>query len=175
MGAVIKGQAWISTTINDDGTEKSSLVQDQVMDVPGVDCFSNVVCLIDDIWEDLTSAAGLYKSNGDGYFYWEYQQNAMDDPEVEITIKYECPQPKEGLFEPPFDPDAVEGEYSKYWVAKMKKATENYEYKMAVQKKEIVFPKHEYLEWSTGQIKTVDETKVVNNDLADIENLLNLY
>jgi hypothetical protein len=57
---IIKGQAWISG---------NSLVQDQIMIIPGVDSVSNVVCLIEDIWEDLSSSSGQYKTNGKGYFY----------------------------------------------------------------------------------------------------------
>ena len=175
----IKGQAWINNVVTHDehGNEiiKSSLVQDQILVVPGVDSFSNTVCLVDDIWEDLTSASGQYKTNGKGYFYWEYQQTLMDDPDLEVTIKYECPRPKEGLFEEPYDPESVEGDYAKYWVEKFKIATENYEYKIAIQKKEVIFPRHEYLDWETGKFKEVDEIRVKNNDLGDIENLLNLY
>ena len=162
---MIKGQAWISG---------KSLVQDQVMVVPGVDSFSNTICLIEDIWEDLTSASGQYKTNGHGYFYWEYKQTSMENPDVEVTIFFECPKPKEGLFKPPYDPDEVEGDYAKYWVARYKTADENYNYNYAIQKKEIVFPETEYYSWKTGEFETIEETKVENNDLGPIDNLLNV-
>lgn len=175
----INGQAWILNTVLNKGTEeetvKSSLVQDQILVVAGVGSFSNTVVLIDDIWEDLTSASGQYQTNGNGYFYWEYQQTTIDDDDVEVTVKLECPKPKEGLFTAPYDPDSVEGEYAKYWVAKIKLATDNYEYKMAIQKKEIIFPGSKYRDEVTGDLITEEEIRVQNTDLGDIENLLNLY
>lgn len=162
----IKGQAWIYG---------NSLVQDQIMVIPGVDSVSNVVCLIEDIWEDLTSATGTYKTNGKGYFYWEYKQTFLENPDLEVTVFYECPMPKEGLFEEPYDPESAASEYSKYWLGKFKTAAENYEEKYAIQKKVIVFPGTEYMEGNTGTYHKVEETVVKNNDLGDIENLLNLY
>ena len=163
---LIKGQAWISG---------NSLVQDQIMVVPGVDSFSNTIVLIDNIWEDLTSASGQYKTNNKGYFYWEYKQTMIDNPDVEITVNFECPKPKAGLFEPPYDPEQVEGEYAKYWVSRLKTAEENYNKSIAIQKKEIIFPETEYLSWETGDSKKVEKTVIENNDLGPIDNLLNLY
>ncbi len=171
----IKGQAWIA---KDESTGKESLVQDQIMVVPGVDSVSCVIALVDDIWADLLSASGTYKTNDKGYFYWEYKQTLVDNPDLEITVNFECPKPKDGLFIDPdtkelVDVDEVEGDYAKYWVAKLKTYADNYEYHAAVQKKEVVFPKNEYLDWKTGKIEEVDEVRVKNDDLGDIDNLLN--
>lgn len=169
---LIKGQAWIYNDVKADGTIKSSLVQDQIMVVPGVDSFSNTVCLIDDIWADLTSTSGQYKTNNKGYFYWEYKQTLVDNPDVEVTVNFECPKPKEGLLT---GLSADKGDYVKYWLGKFKTAEDNYEEKIAIQKKEIKFPKSEYLDWETGQYKEVEESTVLNDDLGTIENLLNTY
>lgn len=172
---MIKGQAWIHNEVDSNGNlVKSSLVQDQIMVVPGVDSFSNTICLIDDIWEDLTSASGQYKTNGKGYFYWEYKQTTVDNPDVEITVNFECPRPKENLFTEPYDPEQVEGDYAKYWVARLKAAQENSK-NITIQKKEIIFPEAEYLDWETGEFKKTEETIIENNDLGPIDNLLNLY
>lgn len=163
---LIKGQAWISG---------NSLVQDQIMVVPGVDSFSNTICLIQDIWADLTSSSGQYKTNQKkDYFYWEIKQTTLDNPDVEITVNFECPRPKEGLFEPPYDPDEVQGDYAKYWVNKLKLAEENAS-KATIQKKEIIFPETEYLSFTDGEFKHIEEKEVRNDDLGPIDNLLNLY
>ena len=98
----IKGQAWIA---KDESTGKESLVQDQIMVVPGVDSVSCVIALVDDIWADLLSASGTYKTNDKGYFYWEYTQTLVDNPDLEITVNFECPKPKDGLF---INPDTEE-------------------------------------------------------------------
>ncbi len=164
----IKGQAWING---------DALVQEQVLIVPGslVGSVTNVVSLIPNIWEDLLSANGTYKYNSKkDYFFWEIQQTSMED-DTDITIRFECPRPKEGLFEEPYDPESVEGEYAKYWVGKFKIASENYEEKIAIQKKEIVFPGTSYYDVSKEEMVTTEETRVKNNDLGDIENLLSLF
>jgi hypothetical protein len=164
---LIKGQAWISG---------NSLVQDQIMVVPGVDSFSNTICLIQDIWADLTSSSGQYKTNSKGdYFYWEVKQTTVDNPDVEITVNFECPRPKEGLFEPPYDPDSVQGDYAKYWVSKFKATEENFNDKATIQKKEVIFPETEYMSFTDGEFKHVEEKEVKNNDLGPIDNLLNMY
>lgn len=163
---IIKGQAWISG---------DSLVQDQIMVIPGVDSVSNVVCLIKNIWEDLVSSSGQYKTNDKGYFYWEYKQTFIDNPDLEITVNFECPSPKPGLFSEPYDPDAVQGDYAKYWVNKFKIAAENYEERIAIQRKQITFPGTEYIEANSGQIREIEQVTVDNTDLGTIENLLTLY
>lgn len=168
---LIKGQAWISG---------NSLVQDQIMVVPGVDSFSNTICLIQDIWADLTSASGQYKTNQKkDYFYWEIKQTTLDNPDVEITVNFECPKPKSDLFIDPetkqlVDIEDVQGDYAKYWVNKLKIAEGNAS-KATIQKKEIIFPETEYLSFTDGEFKHIEEKEVRNDDLGPIDNLLNLY
>lgn len=161
----IKGQAWISG---------ESLVQDVIVVVPGVDSFSNTVCLVDNIWTDLLSASGKYKTNGKGYFYWEYQQATVDNPDVEITIYFECPRPKDGLFSEPYDPESVEGDYAKYWVSRFKATQENAK-NLTIQKKEIIFPESEVYNWKTGSYDKTEKKIIENDDLGPIDNLLTLY
>ena len=165
----IKGHAWI---------EGDSLVQEQTLIVPGSLTGSTTgnVVLIADIWDDLMSSSGTYKFNSKkDYFFWEVEQTSIDDDSTTVIVRYDCPRPKEGLFEEPYDPESVSGEWAKYWVTKFKTASENYEYKAAIQKKEIVFPGTSYYDFSQDQMVTTEETRVKNTDLGDIENLLSLF
>lgn len=157
----IKGQAWI---------QKDSLVQEQLIVVPGSAVVRNVVTLIDNIWDDL-KGEGTYKFNGKKYFYWIYKMTDTEDDDVEIDVYFECPEPKPGLFSKPYDPEKVTGDYAKYWVNILKNAEDNYEYKAAIQKKEIVFPGTAYVN-QNGELVKVEETKVSNTDIGDISNLL---
>lgn len=162
---IIKGNAWI---------QGNSLVQEQLIVLPKKDIITNVITLIEDIWADLTTE-GTYKYNkSKRYFYWEYKATSREDDDVEITVNFECPRPKEGLFSEPYDPESVEGEYAKYWVGKLKEAQENFEYKSAIQKKEIVFPGTGFVDQEGNYVK-VDEIRVNNDDLGDITNLLGMF
>lgn len=161
---IIKGHAWI---------QGDKLVQEQILITPGSASSTNVVALIEDIWEDLTSA-GTYKTNGRGYFYWEYKMTDTEDDNVEIVVKFECPKPKEGLFQEPYNPETQTGDYSKYWVERLKTAMDNYELKSTVQRKEVIFPGTTYVN-SKGDVVELEDTKFTNNDLGDITNLLNIF
>lgn len=162
---IVKGQAWII---------EDSLVQEQILITPGQVSTTNTVELIKNIWEDLKTE-GTYKSNKKkNYFYWEYKMTDTENEDAEITVKYTCPEPKEGLFEEPYNPDEVSGDYAKYWVKRLKESTENYEYKAAIQKKEIVFPGTRYVN-QEGEVVEVEGTKISNTDIGDITNLLGLF
>ena len=164
---VIKGQAWI---------DNNSLVQEQIMVIPGRSAITNVVALIEDIWEDLTSASGTYKSGSKpGYFYWEYEMTDTENDEVTKTIYYECPRPKVDLFTEPYDPETVEGDYAKYWVERMRVASENYEKAYAIQRKEILLKGTSYFDMETEDVKTIDDIVETNTNLGDITSLLNLF
>lgn len=162
---VIKGQAWI------DG---NALVQEQVMIIPGKTSTTNTVCLIEDIWEDLTSASGTYRAGKPGYFFWEVTMTDSENDENEITINFECPKPKEGLFTEPYNPDAVDGEYAKYWVEKMRIASENYEKEYAIQRKEVLLKGTTYLDYNMDPV-TIEDKVEKNTGFGDIMNLLNLF
>lgn len=161
----IKGNAWIN---------KDTLYQEQILVIPGKDCITNVVVLIENIWDDLLSDSGTYKTNGKGYFYWEYEMTDTENDDIDVTIKLECPRPKEGILKEPYNPDSETGKYAKYWAGKYKTAQENYEDKAAIQRKEITFQGSNYVN-QNGEIVEVEEQKVKNNDIGDITNLLSLF
>ena len=161
---IVKGQAWI---------QGDKLVQEQILITPGSVSSTNVVALIENIWEDLIGT-GTYKTNGRGYFYWEYKITDTEDDNVEMVVKFECPKPKEGLFQEPYDPSKCSGEYSKYWVGRLKTAVDNFELKSTVQRKEVIFPGTTYVD-SKGDVVELEDTKFSNNDLGDITNLLNIF
>ena len=167
---LIKGQAWI---------QGDSLVQEQLLLIPGCPVSENIVSLIDNIWDNLTADAGSsvygYKTNGKKYFYWEVKMTDSSDDNVEVTVRIECPKPKEGLFTSPYDPDKVTGEYAKYWVKKFQEAEKNNEESFAIQKKVVTFPTSNLVDYSTGEHYETEEIKISNNDLGDITNLLNMF
>ena len=149
----------------------NTLYQDQIL-VTTTGTTQNTIALIEDIWTDLITGPSTAKTNGKGYFYWEVQMTDIEDDTVQQTIKFECPRPYEEVFE---DLENSDTEYGKYWADKMKTAIENYEYKIAIQKKEIVFEGSNYVDYNTGDVVEVEKTKVTNNDLADVQNLLSLF
>lgn len=164
-GKLIKGHIWISG---------DSLLQDQILILPGGKTSTNTVPLIEDIWADLRSSGGTYKTNKKGYFYWECTVTDIENNDIEVTVFVECPRPGEGLFQEPYDPESANGEWEKYWLTKYKTAQDNALEKMTIQKKEIVFPGTEYIN-QYGELVKVEERRVTNNDLGDISNLLSMF
>lgn len=164
---IIKCQAYICG---------NSLVQEQIKLYPYGSTDMTVV-LIENIWDDLTSASGTYQVGVKkaGYFYWEYQMTDSEDDNIEVTVHHECPRPKDGLFMPPYDPDAVEGDYAKYWVEKMREASENYEKAAAIQRKEVLLKGTEYFDPVLEGIRTIDDMVETNSNFGDIMSLLNLF
>lgn len=175
---VTYGQAYIIRRGPDsNGKIIYSLVQDVFLVVPGQAVAKNTVELIGNIVEDLRSADGNYKWNGKKYFYWEYKMTDTQDDDVQLTIKYECPAPSyfgDNFFKETDTEDSVQGDYAKYWFKMYQTAKENFEYKEAIQKKEIIFPSTQYVD-SNGNLVNVDEIKISNTDIGDITNLLGLF
>ena len=172
------GQAYIIKRGPDkkDGKIVYSLVQDVFLIVPGQAVTKNTVEIIGDIVKDLKSE-GTYKWNNKKYFYWEYKMTDIQDDDVQVTVKYECPPPRyfgDNFFEESDTEDNLQGDYAKYWFKKYKTAKENFEYKEEKKKKEIVFPPTQYVN-SNGELVKVDEIKTSNTDLGDITNLLSLF
>lgn len=162
---IIYGQAWI---------HGDKLLQDQIKFTVDGTCTESVVTLVENIWDDLSSA-GTYKSNdAKNYFYWEYTRTKMDDDSSTVTVRIECPRPKPGLFEKPYDPESVSGDYAKHWVSRMKSASENGEKAYTIQKKEVLLRGTTYMT-QNGELKTIEDITVENDDLGDITNLLNLF
>ena len=161
----LKGQAWI---------QGDQLVQEQVLVVPGQATSTAVVTVIDNIWEDLKSETGKWKTNDKGYFYWEYKQTDISNDDVEVTVKLECPRPKEDTFEYPYNPESVSGKWAKYWVERLKTASENYEKAYAIQRKEITFRGGRTRFTLDGKIITSPEITISNPD-TDMANFLNIF
>lgn len=149
-----------------------TLYQEQILLSPGIASTSQTIALINDIWEDLITGPGTFKTNGRGYFYWEVQMTDMENDEAEVTIKFECPRPIPIEYSKLEESDT---EYGKYWAEKLKTAVDNYEYEAAIQQKEIVFPGTQYVDSNTGELINVEETRVANTDVGDITNLLSLF
>ena len=167
----IYGQAWV---------QGDSLVQEQLLvsSDPKIPVTENVISLIDNIWDNLTtdkeSSTYGYKTNGKKYFYWEVDMTDVGDDTLIHKVKIECPKPKPGLFEEPYDPDKVSGDYAIYWVGKLKTADENNKASFAVQQKSVTFPSMTYYNHKEENVE-LPEIKVENNDLGDITNLLGLF
>ena len=104
------------------------------------------------------------------YSAW-HQKTKQAGPNIS-PIKFECPRPYEEVLD---DLEASETDYGKFWAERMKVAVENYEYKAAIQRKEIIFEGSSYVDYNTGDVVEVEQTKVTNNDLADVQNLLSLF
>ncbi len=166
---ILYGQAWVN-----DG----SLWQDQIV-VTGLDLINQTIKIIDDIWEDLLSDEGTYKTNGKGYFYWEINMTDVGDDSIINTVFYECPKPDRSKLTDEDDNllelNDVSGDYATYWLQKFITATDNYETSSAIQKKEITFPGTSYIAPTSdggSEVITLAETKIQNTDIGDISNLL---
>ena len=185
---IIKGQPYI---------QGDSLVQDQTkitnkgkaIDIPAA-------VIIEDIWENLKNntpytydnGSKSYKTNSKkDYFYWEVKQTSIESDDIEVTINFECPKPKEGLFddlwESNIDPENETvlsmGDYTAYWYKKVYTARTNYQNEMTIQKKEVTFEPVTMTDYSNenfGEVKeVVPGYTIKNDDLGDISNLLSLF
>ena len=153
-----------------------SLVQDVFLIVPGQAVTKNTCEIVGDIVKDLRSE-GTYKWNGKKYFYWEYKMTDIENDDVVHTVKYEVPKPDyfgDNFFKPEDTLENLQGDYAKYWFKKYQTAKENFEYKEAIQRRELVLPPTQYVN-ASGELVKVDEIRVHNNDLGDITNLLGLF
>lgn len=160
---IIKGQAWI---VGD------KLVQDQTMFTTTGAVSSNIVPLINNIWDDLMSANGTFKCNSKkNFFYWEYKMTDSTDDTLEVDVIIECPRPKPGIFTEPYDPENGTSDWAKYWLGRLKTTYDNAKRAYTIQPQEVIFPGTEYVA-PTGEIVTVEENTVVRDDLGDITNLL---
>lgn len=170
---IIKGQAWISGV---------SLVQDQIL-ITTKGTSENTVVLVPNIWTDLTtfSDSHEYKTNKNGYFFWEVEMTSMEDDDTIVKINIECPKPDVNI-DPFRNPEPDNGwssseiaeNYAKYWVAKLSKIMENAENEYAIQRKEVVFEGMTYQDQEGQDVELSDYT-FINTDIGDITNLLSLF
>ena len=152
---------------------EDQLVQETITFTDSGDSFNGTNVIIENIWEDLLANSHQYKKSGKKYFYWEYTQT--NDEDNDITVKFEAPKPKSGLFGENPSVDDYDGEYPKYQVAKIIESIENYENKIAIQKKEIIFADNKTVNFQDGSIVDNEGYTVINSDLGDIESLLSMF
>lgn len=180
----IKGQPYIlGDSLVQDLTKITS--RGKAIDIP-----ADVI--IENIWENLKNNTGsgptAYKTNSKkDYFYWEVKQTSIESDDIEVTINFECPKPKEGLFddlwESDTDPENEDvlsmGDYTAYWYKKVYTARTNYQNEMTIQKKEVTFEPVTMTDYSTENFGEVREVvpgyTIKNDDLGDISNLLSLF
>lgn len=169
---ILYGDVFITKT----STEVESLVQYQtaLYTVNGKTLMSdNTIILIDDIWKDLLSDNGTYKSNyNKGWFFWEYKKTSLDNDDVTIMEKFECPKPKEMYYDRLVDGEYT-GEYANYWKERIKLARDNYEKEIAILKKEIILdPGPDYNLVNGDHVEQEKKTLIRDNPFNEIGNLL---
>ena len=162
----VYGQAFISG---------DSLVQDQLLLTEKTQS-ENTIVLISDIWKDLLSSSGKWKAGKNGYFYWEVEMTDTEDTDKKVKVKVSCPKPDPSLFEYDFEESKGDSEWTAYWKKKMKTVEDSvYNSTNAIQPKEITLPGTKYIN-QNGETVEVEETKIIRDNLGDIQNLLlNLY
>lgn len=166
------GDVFIMKT--DTGVE--SLVQYQTLltVVNGKTVFGdNTIVLIEDIWSDLLSDSGTYKSNyNKTWFFWEYTRTSIDNDDVTVTEKFECPKPKEEYYSRIENGD-YSGDYANYWKEKIKTAKDNYEKEIAILKKEVILePGPDYNLVNGDHVVQEKKTIVRDNPFNELGNLL---
>lgn len=153
----------------------NSLVQDVVFFINDTQSESTVE-IIKDIWEDLKSTSGTFKTDGKGYWYWEVEMSDTEDTDRKIKVKIDCPKPDSSLFDYDFTETPEDSDWTKYWKNKMKGVKENlYNSTNGLQQKEVNLPGTKYVD-QNGDTVELKEIKYTRDDLGDIQNLLfNLY
>lgn len=182
---IIKGQAWISAT--------GSLLQDQICIYPDGRSTSNVVALIPDVWENLFTGGGNNQedvdyiwTNNKGFYFWKVKTTDIGDDSIEVDVFIQCPKPRyediDRLLSTEISPRTVEINGSSveeipwvtYWAERYRTTLKNAEDKLAIQKKEIVFPGTSYID-QHGNTVEVEEKKETNYELGSIANLLSMF
>lgn len=184
---IIKGQPYI---------QGDSLVQNQIKITSNKAIDIPAAVIIENIWDNLKNNepytyngnSASYKSNEKkDYFYWEVKQTSIESDDIEVTINFECPKPKDGLYDDLWDnntnPESETvlsmGDYTAYWYKKVYTARTNYQNEMAIQKKEVTFEPVTMTDYSKDNFGEVREVvpgyTIKNDDLGDISNLLSLF
>lgn len=162
----IYGQAFISG---------NSLLQDVILLTDSTQS-ENTIEIIKDIWEDLKSTSGKSKTNKKGYWYWEIDATDMEDTDVTVKVKFECPKPDPSVFDNDLEDKTGDSDWTKFWKEKMRQTRDSlYNSTNGLQQKEVTLPGTKYIN-QNGDIVEVDKIKITRNDLGDIQNLLfNLF
>lgn len=118
------------------------------------------------------------------FFFWKVKQTPIEEGASPIWITFACPEPKPGLFIPPYD---LETEYTQfddnddtfhyndpyfypnYWIKKLKAASDNYQNSSIIQRGTVVFDGCSYIGPRTPGTNTTDpETGVITTDDPNI-------
>lgn len=171
------GQAWISG---------DSLVQEVISFNEGGsrDAMTTTEVIVENIWNSLLDEVGIEpvddtagidqpydpinakyyvkyqdQAKTKPYFYWKVKQTPVEEGASTIWIAYMCPEPKPGLFIPPYDllneyqqyKDDQDSNinahfpYPNYWIKKLKAASDNYQNSAIIQRGTVVFDGMEYV------------------------------
>lgn len=162
---ILYGDCSILITDNK-GTE--SLVQNQtiVSTVNGKTIINDETkIIIEDIWADLLEGSGTYKTNDKkNWFYWEFDKTTIDNDDIVIKEKFECPKPKEKYYDQLVNGE-FSGDYADYWKTKIETARKNYEKEAVILKQEIIMPGTEY-NLANGDHVKVEDVTVKRNDIG---------
>lgn len=194
----IKGQAWISgdklvqdqITFELDGTVTSeekvlieNIWEDSLFKQGSTTVASNPGNVTPETYKYIVYSTTKNKDGEEKpskcYFFWEYAMTDTENSDSEVVVRLECPKPKQGIFGPcyPYSLDNPESgsEYAEYYINKLNEASENFENAAAIQKKEIIFPGTQRIDFTSGGVDTTKEFRVNNSDIGDITNLLSLF
>lgn len=169
----ILGDAYI-TKSDSKGTESLVQAQTLITQINGkIVMTDNIVTLIDDIWNnDLLTDSGTYKTNGKGYFYWEVDKTDIENDDITVKEKINCPAPLEKYYDQLVD-GKFSGDYATYWKTKIETARSNYEKEAAILKKEVILnPGPDYNLVDGTHVTQEKKTVVRDNPLNELGNLL---
>ncbi len=163
----IYGQAYIVGT---------ALVQDLIflstLDGKYIDRSESTVIVINNIWDDLKDKNGTSKMGRPGYWYWEVNMSEIDDPDITIKVKVECPKPGPEIFDNDLEDKSTDSDWTLYWKDKMRKILDSpYNSKNAMSPEEIILPGTKYVD-QNGDLVVLDDVKIAKNGLSDAQNLM---
>lgn len=161
------GNVWIN--------EGKSLVQDIIVVLPTGQMLDNTVILVENIWEDLLTDGGKWKTNGKGYFYWIISHTDIGDDNLIHEVCLQCPEPNL-IANPDLRDKIIKGnsDWAKYWKERIETVEKNYEHEFAIQRKSITLQGTEWIDQEGNVRKIETETHQLNN-FGDIENLLSMF
>lgn len=170
---ILYGDAIIMKTDNF-GTESLVQFQTIISIVNGKSVINDkVAIIIEDIWSDLLSDSGTYKSNDKkNWFYWEITKTSIDNDDITVKEKFECPKPNEIYYDQIVDGEFT-GDYANYWKTKIETARSNYEKEAAILKKEVILePGPDYNLVDGTHVEQEKKTIIRDNPLNEMGNLL---
>lgn len=160
------GNAWISG---------NKLYQDTITILPSGEMLDNTVTLIEDVWEDLLSDGGKWKTNGKGYFYWIISYTDIGDDNLIHEVCFQCPEPNLVTI-PDLRDKIIKGksDWAEFWKKRIESVEKNFEEAYAIQRKSITLQGTEWIDQEGNVQKIETDTHQLNN-FGDIENLLSMF